>query len=29
MWREIAKANQIDNPLRVQTGRRISVPRLD
>lgn len=29
LWREIAKANNIDNPLRVQTGRRISVPRLD
>jgi hypothetical protein len=29
MWREIAKANKIDNPLRVQTGRKISVPRLD
>ncbi|MEW9700883.1 peptidoglycan-binding protein [Paenibacillus sp. SI8] len=29
LWREIAKANQIDNPLKIQTGRRISVPRLD
>ncbi|MDD9266890.1 LysM peptidoglycan-binding domain-containing protein [Paenibacillus sp. GCM10023248] len=28
-WREIAKANGIDNPLKVVTGRRISVPRLD
>ncbi|UKS25283.1 peptidoglycan-binding protein [Paenibacillus sp. HWE-109] len=29
LWREIAKANHIDNPLKVVTGRRISVPRLD
>ncbi|WP_223836914.1 MULTISPECIES: CIS tube protein [Paenibacillus] len=29
MWREIAKANRIDNPARLQTGRRITVPRLD
>lgn len=29
LWREIAKANQIDNPLKVVTGRRIAVPRLD
>jgi hypothetical protein len=28
-WREIAKVNKIDNPLKVQTGRRISVPRLN
>ncbi|MCD1260492.1 peptidoglycan-binding protein [Paenibacillus athensensis] len=28
-WREIARANGIDNPLKMQTGRRISVPRLD
>jgi hypothetical protein len=29
MWREIAKANGIDNPLKMQTGRRITVPRLE
>ncbi|MFC5449788.1 CIS tube protein [Paenibacillus aestuarii] len=29
LWREIAKANKIDNPRKVATGRRISVPRLD
>ncbi|MGO4272138.1 peptidoglycan-binding protein [Paenibacillus sp. TAF58] len=29
LWREIARANQIDNPMKVATGRRISVPRLD
>ncbi|WP_211326510.1 LysM peptidoglycan-binding domain-containing protein [Paenibacillus flagellatus] len=29
LWREIAKANRIDNPARLQTGRRIIVPRLD
>ncbi|GAA3405711.1 peptidoglycan-binding protein [Paenibacillus hodogayensis] len=29
LWREIAKANRIDNPARLQTGRSITVPRLD
>lgn len=29
LWREIAKANRIDNPARLATGRRITVPRLD
>lgn len=28
-WREIARANGIDNPARLATGRRITVPRLD
>ncbi|MDF2720873.1 MAG: LysM peptidoglycan-binding protein [Paenibacillus sp.] len=29
LWREIAKANRIDNPAKLQTGKRIRVPRLD
>lgn len=29
LWREIAKANRIDNPAKLQTGKRITVPRLD
>lgn len=29
LWREIAKANRIDNPARLQTGKPITVPRLD
>ncbi|TDF97128.1 LysM peptidoglycan-binding domain-containing protein [Paenibacillus piri] len=29
LWREIADANGIDNPLKLQSGRRITVPRLE
>jgi hypothetical protein len=29
LWREIANANRIDNPLKLQSGRRITVPRLE
>ncbi|MCR8633774.1 MULTISPECIES: LysM peptidoglycan-binding domain-containing protein [Paenibacillus] len=29
LWREIANANGIDNPLKLQSGRRITVPRLE
>lgn len=29
LWREIARANGIDNPLKLDPGRRITVPRLE
>lgn len=29
LWREIAKANGIDNPRKLNTGRKITVPRLE
>jgi hypothetical protein len=29
LWREIANVNGIDNPLKLQSGRRITVPRLE